>query len=205
MGIIPGWLKTAWNDRQERRRIHDHHKAQMKKLELAITQQDITAISETILATEQRESFTIDNYDRLLRLAIATDNLDIFSKIYRLAKSPTPNYKFQGNSTVMPRSDLYFTSYHPLLSTAIESGAAKIALQLARDPQTDIYARSYSEKISYYSEEIHGSLQTESSRNYADSALILAKQKGMNDVAATLAQREAADLTAKAAQLTRRS
>lgn len=201
MGIIPGWLQEAWQARQEKQRLKAHHKEQLEKLSQAIADKNPDQIQEVITKTEKADVLISHQYRSLLRQAIKTNDVDTFDTVHHLSEAPSPNFTFYDHSPLLPEGP-YHSSQTPLLSAAINQGADAIALHLAKNPQTDIQAQASSSTSTYHSGGFLSSGHTERKDKAYPIPRILAEEKGMNEVAAVLAQREAADLTAKARALT---
>ena len=203
MNIVPGWLKQAWNAHQEKLRLKAHHKEQRSALTQAIADKNPAQIGEVLAATEKADVLISHQYRSLLREAIKTNDVATFDSVHNLSGAASPNYTFYDFSPLVPEGP-HHSSRTPLLSAAIDQGADAIALHLAQNPQTDIQAQASSTTSTYHSGGMFGSGNTEHKTKVDPIPRLLAEKKGMNEVAAVLAQREAADLTAKAAQLARK-
>lgn len=201
MDIVPGWLRDKWNERKEKQRIRAHHKEQHEKLNQAITDKDAPKIAEIIEQTEKADVFISHRYNSFLRAAVRTNDLETFEAVHNLSDSPSPNYVFYDHSPMVPGAVSHFTYRTPLLSYAIDNGAENVALALAQDPQTNIYQQSNFSKSTYHSGGFLSSGHTERKNKEYPLPRVIAEEKGMANVAAVLAQREADDLTAKVAQL----
>jgi len=94
------------------------------------------------------------------------------------------------------------SSRNPLLSTALEAKAGNVALRLANDPRTDIYLTGSYDRHRYHGGGLLSSGYTEHEKTIYSKASVLAEKHGLNEVAAVLMKREAADLTARAQSFT---
>ena len=190
MGLRDSWLAQQWNAYTEKRRIKMHHQEQFKKMQEAIKDQNLTSISDLIDQTENNEEFIRSRYNDLLLASIRTDDIEVFKEIFHLKTNPDPNHTFY-YSHVMPETSSY-SSKTPILYRAIESEASEIALYLAQNQRTDTHAQASSATQFANSEKIE---------TIYPSALGLAEEKGMKDVAIAIMHKQADELRARADQL----
>lgn len=201
MDIIPGWLKDAWEARQERQRLHAHYKEQHTKLNQAIEDQDPSAFREILEQTEKIETFLSHRKNDLLKNAVRAQGIDMYETVSEVCGSPSGHYTFYDHSPLMPGAGMHWSYTTPLIIYAIQNDAADIAMKLAQDPNTNIYVQATYSKSTYHSGGFLSTGHTERKNKEYPIARIQAEEKGMSAVAAVLAQREAADLTAKAQEL----
>lgn len=137
-----------------------------------------------------RADFSQSQRNVLLRMAIDTDDIEIFNTVLEHVVDNDPNYDLIENSNGGPGSS-WSHSEASLLYTAIENKKPNVALSLAENPKTDIRNSGYSSR----------SRPTDNELSDHKSCLVMARKNEMTEVVSVLAEREAVLLQTQAERL----
>ncbi|MFN3827634.1 MAG: hypothetical protein ACK4NR_08430 [Micavibrio sp.] len=151
--------------------------------------------------------FAYDHARYILSDILQQDDTDVFAVAFRKFAGRNPNYIVSCHDSTGPDSPLYYETI-PLLNYAMMQGAAKIALSLAQNPQTNVAATGKTTKHAYVGGGFLSSGQTVKTEIPHISALDLARERGMKEVEHAVRERladlkaaEAIEMKAQAARM----
>lgn len=181
-------IHNYFNKRAEKKAERKLFQQNVQQLLAAIANKDGASSLSAYEEVTSSPLFVPSLRGKLLRAAIAADNEPALSRM--LADLKDPNYRFDTFQATGPGGPV-FSSVEHILHAAIDAGSHDIALALARNENIDFNHSGYSETT------VFGTKGTTHRTNYAP-CLELAKEKGMHDVAAVLARRQARAYAAEA-------
>ncbi|MBI2234966.1 MAG: hypothetical protein HYU57_08320 [Micavibrio aeruginosavorus] len=180
-------LKEIFRNVLARHEAAREQKAQAAQVIDAIAREDLSRVQDILLQTRFDDQ---KQRDDMLAAAIRSDNPSIFETVLDKVADGNRNYTLGDEYSVMLESSTYVHAL-PLLSYAIAEGSSLVAWTLASDEKTDIAATG---KTNQYVHAVGGyyGIATTCIESTHKTPLELARNAGMNDVAAVLASREAA-------------
>ena len=183
-------VSKYFNDRTKRREEEESFFKNQNLLIEAIESKDSQAVSSLFDEIKDSPLLTTHAYDLLLRAAIRTDDVAIFSTL--LSAKSSPDYWFN-----RPSQDMGYAYSEHILYAAIKADSKDIALFLARNK--DVSVDTSGMTIQSYGVGKKSTTFTTKVTPYP-APLDLAEQKGMNRVAAVLAARMSREYSARARQ-----
>lgn len=158
----------------------------------AVKDHDVPLVQKTFNTLKDSDYYSPAHKDDLLRAVIKADSLDLLGIVHDFQENP--NYKLSSsradrilNRSAIPRTLITV----PLLFSAISNGAESIAVALAKNPKTDIYAEYLMHSPRFTRDRTEVSTTRE-------SILDSAEAKGMTSVIDILRERVANDLEQQA-------
>lgn len=196
-----GWLKDKWDAAQERKRLDLHKDQVASEIMDAIKAKDCGAIDTAYNSLETQDGFwRRDRLNNMLRTSIQTNDVAVFQKVMEISQREA-DYTFYEHSPLMPGAGIHFSYQYSLLYYAIQSKAEDVALHMVNDLGVSVYESGEYNKSKYHSGGLLSSGHTERTKDVYDQPLELAKEAGMDRLAAVLAEKMASDLQQQAAAL----
>lgn len=171
---ITGYFNKLKQEKEDRKNFA----ADMETIQAAMKRGDaaeVATVFERMNASPQMGRA----YNVLLQNAIATDNEAIFKTVF--SRTMNADYKITEYDDFL-EGPMFYTE-KGILYAAIENGASKIALSLARNPAVSVSDSGYHETSRY------SGGKTTRERDEYPSPLDAAEKKGMTKVAAVIADR----------------